>query len=76
MPARDLDAVFYAANVPDVAYRDGMFHVCYGIRNCYFEFVMAPHVFERALILAEGAKAQFQVEQLGGNITPIRKRKK
>jgi hypothetical protein len=76
MPARDLDAVFYAGDVPRVEYRDGMFHVSYNIRNCYFEFVMPPHVFTNAVLLAEDAVAKWRLDQTPrDNVTPMRRKK-
>lgn len=77
MPARDLDAVFYAGEVPGIDYRDGHFHVSYCIRQCYFEFVLPPHVFVKGLVAAEEARAIWQLEMLDkSNVTPMRRKSK
>ena len=76
MPARDLDAVFYSGDTPGVEYREGHFHVCYSIRNCYFEFVMPPHVFVTALVAAEEARAMWQLDMLDkSNVSQFRRKK-
>lgn len=80
--ARDLDAVFYSEDVPNVFYRNGSFHVSYAIRECYFEFVMPPSVFKKAIVLAEGAMAEWRLDQmpatpdLVGNVRQFKRRKK
>lgn len=70
MPAHELDAVFYVARVPSIAYGEGAFHVAYEVGKCRFEFAMPPSVFLKALRDANKASDAFhegrgQVVQLG-----------
>lgn len=42
----DFEAVFYVSRPPSVEFRDGLFHISFGIgRSAQFEIVMSPHTF-------------------------------
>jgi hypothetical protein len=47
MAAKDLDAVFYVRNAPEISFEnDGMFHVAYDVgKQSRFEFVFSPNTF-------------------------------
>lgn len=60
MPPRDLDAIFYAPQPPSFEFRDGMFHVCFTIGRCRFEFAMSPHNFRKALRAATAIASEFE----------------
>lgn len=75
MPTRDLDAVFFVGCVPEISFDDGMFHVGYAVgRRARFEIVMRPSTFNQAMLLAEEARAKWQLAALGANVSPIRKK--
>lgn len=73
MAVRDLDAVFYASEAPNVEFREGMFHICYQIRRCNFEFVMSPNIFLKALRNANRVSDTFH--EGTATITGIRRKK-
>jgi hypothetical protein len=65
MPARDLDAVFFVSDCPEIAFRDGLFHIGYDIgKNARFEVVLSPSTYLKALRCANELAAKWQVEQL------------
>lgn len=73
MPTRELDAVFYASEVPAIEFRDGVFHVGYDIRRCHFEFVMQPAVFLKAVLFAEEAIAKWRHHEAPrGNVRKLK----
>lgn len=59
MSPKDLDAVFYCKDVPQIELRDGMFHVCYVVGGFHAEFVMSPNKFFKALRRAVKAADEF-----------------
>lgn len=46
MPFRNLEAVFFCDEMPEVEIRDGLFHVCFSIsRAARIEIVIPPRVW-------------------------------
>lgn len=72
MPIHDLEAVFYAATAPGIEFREGMFHICYDVGRCRFEFAMPPNVFLKSLRNANKMSDQFQKGR--GTVSPLRRK--
>jgi hypothetical protein len=68
------DGVFYCKEAPDVAERDGMFHVCYKVGGVNCEFVLTPNTFLKALRAANRAADGFHAAR-EGNVRNIRGKK-
>lgn len=70
----DFDAIFYVKNPPRIVFEDGTFHVSYDVgKRAWFEFVLPPHVYLKALRAGNLAADQFHEEQ--GDVVPIRGRR-
>lgn len=56
----DFEAVFYVSRPPNVEFRDGLFHISFGIgRSAHFEVVMSPNTFIKMRRANGIAAAQF-----------------
>jgi hypothetical protein len=76
MPARDFEGVFYVGKVPSIQYRDEAFHICYEIGRCRFEFALPPNIFNKAMLLATEARAEWQLDGSDRrNVTKIGRKK-
>jgi hypothetical protein len=76
MPARDFEGVFYVGKVPSIQYRDEAFHICYEIGRCRFEFALPPNIFNKAMLLATEAIAEWRVDGMDRqNVTKIGRKK-
>jgi hypothetical protein len=73
VPVRDLEAVFYVTRVPEIAFRDGAFHIAYEVGKCRFEFAMPPNVFLKARRCADRSIDQFNAH---GDVVDIPKRER
>lgn len=74
MAARDLDAVFFVKDMPDIWFDDGHFHVAYDVgKRSRFEFVFSPNNF-----LKMRAKAATIVDEFHETtkVVPMRGRRK
>jgi hypothetical protein len=62
MPTRSLDATFFVEAVPEIAYRDGLFHVCYEVgHDATFEVVLLPKTYFAAFAKAGEAARQCRI---------------
>jgi hypothetical protein len=76
MPARDFEGVFYVGKVPSIQYRDEAFHICYEIGRCRFEFALPPNIFNKAMLLATEAIAEWRADGMDRqNVTRIGRKK-
>jgi hypothetical protein len=69
MPAI-LDACFFCDDVPNIYFKDGLFHVCVEIGAYRFERVMAPNVFFKSVAAGQEAIRQYR-ETGSAEIIPI-----
>jgi hypothetical protein len=68
--ARQLDAIFFVPDGPDIFFQDGLFHVCYKLgREVQFEVVLTPNVYLKALRRANRVAAEFTS---GCKVIPLR----
>lgn len=76
MPQFDFDAIFYIQKPPEIVFSDGLYRFGYAIgRRARFEVVMSPSTFNKAMLLAEDARASATVAGLPrSNVTPLRKK--
>jgi hypothetical protein len=75
MASRDLDAVFYVKNVPDIRFEDGHFHVSYDVgQRARFEFVFSPSTFIKMRKIAGTIVDEFE-EGKHGKVVGMRKAK-
>jgi hypothetical protein len=76
MPARDFEGVFYVGKVPSIQYRDEAFHICYEIGRCRFEFALPPNIFNKAMLRATEAIAEWRADGMDRqNVTRIGRKK-
>jgi hypothetical protein len=58
--ARQLDAIFFVPEGPDIFLQDGLFHICYKLgRDVQFEVVLTPNVYLKALRQGNRVAAEF-----------------
>jgi hypothetical protein len=74
MPSRDLDAIFYVRNIPEISFEnDGMFHVAYDVgKRASFEFVFNPSTFLKMRQTAGRVVDEFHER---GAVLPIKKKR-
>ena len=59
MPARDFEGVFYVKCPPEIIFEDDLYHVGYNLGpRARVEIVMSRSTFNKAMLLAEGARAE------------------
>jgi hypothetical protein len=75
VPARDLDAIFFVPDGPEIRFEDGLFHVCYVIgKQARFEIVLTPKAFLVALRHANRIADEFHEGKC--EVVPIKGRRK
>lgn len=78
MPSvREFDAIFYVRAVPDIRFEDGVFYIGYDIgERARFEVVLSPGTFNKAMLLADEARAQWQYGMAAsGNVHQLRRKR-
>ena len=73
MPTRDVDAVMYVKQMPEITLEDGHFHVRYDVgKRARFEFVFSPSTFLQMRKIAARVVDEFH-ERQSNVVVPQRK---
>lgn len=70
------NSVFYATifceQLPEIEFRDGLFHVVQKVGGVTLRRVFLPCMFVASVRLGQEALAKWRVEQLDTNVVPMR----